>query len=102
MRASALGGDALRQANVVTSSTTIFVCEKGQRWQCALRRLAEIDSAGDVANVVTNNATIFACELGQQGQCAPWLLGEMPPAGAAADVQAAWRPCRTRAPMPTR
>ena len=59
-------------ADVVAYSATISAFEKGQQWQCALRLLTEMRSAGVAAevviaaNVVTYSATISACEKGQQ------------------------------------
>ena len=54
------------EANAITYSTTISVCEKCQQWIRAMSLLPEMQWLNMEANVITYNAAISTCEKGQQ------------------------------------
>ena len=62
--------------DVITYSSSISACEKGQQWITAMSLLRETQQWNMEANVITYNATISTCEKGQQCITAISLLRE--------------------------
>ena len=60
--------------DVVTWSTAITACEKGQQWEGAFALLQEMGHQLLTPDAVSWNAAISACEMGKQWERALALL----------------------------
>ena len=76
--------------DVITYSTAINACEKGQQPRQALELLNQMQHRRLMQDVITYSAAISACEWGQQPQQALQLLNQMQHRD----------PCRTSSPTP--
>ena len=63
--------------NVVTFNTVLSACEKGRRWEQALRWLDQLREEILTPNVVTSSAAISACETRLQWVRAVTLLDDL-------------------------
>eukprot|EP00798_Chlamydomonas_sp_ICE-L_P016766 gene16766-23041_t len=74
------------ERSVITYSSLISACEKGDQWETALNIFGEMRQEGCAPNTVTFNSLITACAQGGQCEKAREVFDQMAAASCAPDV----------------